>query len=218
MIYNAKISNGNRQDIINYIRMKKSQGSFRVIDVGGSYIGWSFPIVDAIIDFNDVTGPNSEHITHFKCDITQPKEWDKILNYIADNGRYDFCICSHTLEDIINPVFVCEQIAKIADAGYIAVPSKYRELSRFEGLYRGYIHHRWIFCIKNNVVIGFPKIGYIEQCSDFDSISDMNIDKCDLSFYWKDSIEIRYLNNNYLGPDVTSVIQYYTNLCRYDYL
>lgn len=223
MIYGTKISDGNRQEIINYIRTKKSQGLFRVVDVGGSFVGWSAPIVDAIIDFNDPITPAgkrdvSSDIKYFKCDITHPGGWGEILNYITQTGKYDFCICTHTLEDIINPVFVCEQMTSIARGGYIAFPSKYRELARFEGNYRGYIHHRWIFTIKNNVVIGFPKIGYIEGCLDFDVVADVNAAKSDLSFYWKDTIEIVYMNNNFLGPDVASVIQYYKDLCRYDYM
>ena len=217
MIYNAKISNANRQEVLEYIRMKKSEGVFRVVDVGGSYVGWSVPIVDAIIDFNDCVGLPS-HIKHFKCDITNHVGWTAILEYVSRMGKFDFCICTHTLEDIMNPVFVCQQIMLIALSGYIAVPSKYRELSRFEGDYRGYIHHRWIFSIKNNVVIGFPKIGYIENCVLFDTIADLSENKSDLSFFWKDTLDIVYLNNNFLGPNVKSVVEYYNDLCRYDFM
>ena len=206
MIYNVKITDGNRQGVIDYICMHKSKGLFTVIDVGGVFGGWSTPFVDAIIDFNDLVGGNPPHITHFKCDITNPREWDTVLDYVRRFGKFDFCICTHTLEDIMNPVFVCEQIAKIALGGYIAFPSKYRELARFEGEYRGHIHHRWIFAVKNGVIIGFPKIGYLENCIDFDSIADLADNKSDLSFYWENYIDIVYLNNNFLGPNIRSVI------------
>ena len=218
MIYSVKLTNGNRQEVSEYIRMKKSQGKFRVVDVGGVFFGWSMPFIDALIDFSDPVGSLPSHIKHFKCDITNPQDWSGVIEYVGREGKYDFCICTHTLEDIMNPVFVSEQIAKISLAGYIAFPSKYRELAKFQGDYRGYIHHRWIFTVKNNVVIGFPKIGMIENCKAFDSIADLSEHKADLSFYWKDAIEIVYLNNNFLGPDVASVIEYYADLCRYDYL
>jgi len=219
MIYNVKITNGNRQEVADYIRIKKSAGQFRVVDVGGVFGGWSMPFVDAIIDFNTpVVDVNFSHVKHFKCDITNPRDWEEVLSYVGVSGKFDFCICTHTLEDIMNPVFVSEQIAKIALSGYIAFPSKYRELAKFQGDYRGYIHHRWIFTVKNNVVIGFPKIGFMENCSAFDSIADLSDNKSDLSFFWKDAIDIVYLNNNFLGPDVGSVIEYYADLCRYDYL
>jgi hypothetical protein len=90
--------------------------------------------------------------------------------------------------------------------GYIAFPSKYRELSRFEGQYRGYIHHRWIFTIKNEVVYGFPKINYLETNFIFDHVSDISENKSDLSFFWKDTIPLKYINNNFLGPNIASVI------------
>jgi hypothetical protein len=152
---------------------------------------------------------------HFKCDITHPDSWAEVLSYVEENGKYDFCICSHTLEDIMNPVYVAEQIQKIAKEGYVAVPSKYRELSRFEcgsTGYRGYIHHRWIFDMRDNIFIGYPKINYLDSTNVFDKIADMDEYKSDLSFYWKDKIDINYINNNYLGPNVHSVINYYNDL------
>jgi len=210
MIYNIKISNGDRNDILDYIYKQKKP--FTVVDVGGSMGGWSSPVVDCIIDFNDPI--NNSEILHFKCDITNPSSWLEILNYVEKNGKFDFCICSHTLEDIMNPVFVCEQICKISKEGYIAVPSKYKELYRFETnhKYRGYIHHRWIFNIENNKFIGYPKINYLDSNNIFDGIANNSENIQDLSFYWKDNIEIEYINNNYLGPNLNSVIDYYNGL------
>lgn len=212
--YNIKISNGSRNDVIEYIQKHKNERDFTVVDVGGSYGGWSSNYVDAIVDFNDIPSDN-KRITHFKCDITHPDSWRELLLYVENNGKFDFCICTHTLEDIMNPVFVSEQIQKIAKEGYIAVPSKYRELMRFENGnrgYRGYIHHRWIFDIINNIFIGYPKINYLDSTDIFDKISNMDDNKKDLSFFWKDNIDIGYINNNFLGPCVGSVIQYYNNL------
>jgi len=212
--YNIKISNGSRSDVIEYITNMRLKNKFTVMDVGGSLGGWSSNYVDAVADFNDVNDPENK-IKHFKCDITHPDSWKEILEYVQENGKFDFCICTHTLEDIMNPAYVSEQIAKIAKEGYVAVPSKYRELSRFEigtNGYRGYIHHRWIFDIVDNVFIGYPKINYIDVNAVFDRIADVDDNRCDLSFYWKDQIDIAYINGNYLGPHVDAVIGYYNNL------
>jgi hypothetical protein len=114
MIYNVKITDGNRQEVVDYICTNKSKGKFRVVDVGGSMFGWSMPFVDAIIDFNEPVYGIPTHITHFKCDITNHLDWNAVLDYVSKFGKYDFCICTHTLEDIVNPVFVSEQIVKIA--------------------------------------------------------------------------------------------------------
>jgi hypothetical protein len=43
-------------------------------------------------------------------------------------------------------------------------------------------------------------------------VADMDENKSDLSFYWKDSIDMIYINNNFLGPNVEAVINYYNNL------
>jgi len=215
MLYNFKLSNGNKNDVIKYILDKKSQGRFTVIDVGGSCSGWSAPYIDVLVDFNDLDNAYTSKIKHFKCDITHSDSYTDIMKYVEENGKFDFCICTHTLEDIMNPVFVCEQICKISKEGYISFPSKFRELSKFEkgSLYRGYIHHRWIFNVKDeNKIIAFPKINFIENSSIFDTIANMSEDLYDLSFYWKDNIEMEYINNNYLGPSVDAVIGYYNDL------
>ena len=34
----------------------------------------------------------------------------------------------------------------------------------------------------------------------------------DLSFFWKDNINLTYVNNNYLGPSCLDVINYYKDL------
>jgi len=118
----------------------------------------------------------------------------------------------------MNPVYVSEQISKIAKEGYIAFPSKFRELARWEGpYYRGYIHHRYIFDVYDNdnilKIIAYPKINYIENAI-FDKIANNDWNVFDLSFYWKDNIEIEYVNNNYLGPSVSAVIDYYNRLLQ----
>ena len=216
--YYFKISNHHdRDEVLNYLELQKIHNEkFTVVDVGGSVNGWSSKVVDAIIDFNDPF-EKQQHCKHFKCDITHPDSWKEILQYVHEFGKFDFCICTHTLEDIINPSFVSEQMSKIAKAGYIAVPSKYRELSRFENgpnNYRGYIHHRWIFDVVDNIFIGYPKINYIDSSPIFDTIADISENRSDLSFYWKENIDIRYINNNYLGPNVQSVMEYYNQLLQ----
>ena len=193
--YNIKIGDFSRDEVISHILHQRKHGQFNVVDVGGSMCGWSTAYVNAIIDFND-PAPIENKIKHFKCDITHPDSWTDILKYVDENGKFDFCICTHTLEDIMNPSYVCEQIAKISKAGYVAVPSKYRELSRFEcgpNGYRGYIHHRWIFDMVDTIFVGYPKINYLDATNIFDKTANMDDNKADLSFFWKDNIDIMYI-------------------------
>ena len=51
--YNIKISDGSKQGVIDYIVQNKKIKEFKVVDVGGSVVGWSSNYVDAIVDFND---------------------------------------------------------------------------------------------------------------------------------------------------------------------
>lgn len=71
----------------------------------------------------------------------------------------DVTICSHALEDVRDPVFVCSEIRRVSKQGYIEVPSKFAELSfGVESVrYAGYSHHRWIAEILNNKISFFHK-------------------------------------------------------------
>lgn len=215
MIEQVKLKSSHyREDVIAYIQEKRKEGSFTVLDVGGTIGGWSTPYIDALLDFQ---APNEmlPNIRYFQGDITHPDTWKQIHNYVEIHGPFDFSICTHTLEDIMNPGYVCEQLSKVSKEGYIAVPSKYIELSRIAGPYRGYIHHRWIFVVRNNQFIGYPKLNFIEYLHVDEMIKGKeNYD--DLSFFWKNNIEVKYLNNNYMGPRDIEVIQYFYTLLEKD--
>jgi hypothetical protein len=59
--------------------------------------------------------------------------------------RFDFVICSHTLEDIRDPIWVCAEINRIGKAGYIEVPSRLEEQTYgVHGPWVGWSHHRWL--------------------------------------------------------------------------
>lgn len=209
----VKLSNGSRNDILNFIKSQKSQKSFKVIDVGGGIYSWCSEYLDALVDIC----PNNKNnkFTIYEGDINDEKVWTNVLAYTEKYGKYDFCICTHTLEDIRNPLFVSKQIEKIAKAGYIAVPSKYTELSRFEfgpNCHRGYIHHRWIFDIIDNKMVGYPKLTIIEYMNDLDKIASLDHNIRDLNFIWHDNIDLQLYNKDYMGPDAQSVVTYLNSL------
>lgn len=214
-IIQSFISNNSRDNVIKYIKNKKENGKFTVIDIGGSADGWSAPYIDALVDMNE---SNSNFtFQRFYGDINKDKVWNDVKEYVMKNGKFDFCICTHTLEDIRDPLFVCEQMQEIAYEGYIAVPSKYIECARFEfgnNGPRGYIHHRWIFIISNNQFKGFPKLSFLEYMRELDNIASTNKDRSDLSFYWKDNIPIILCNNDYMGPSVEHVKDYFRELIK----
>jgi len=62
-----------------------------------------------------------------------------------DDGQFDFAICSHTLEDLRDPVWVCSELSRVARAGYVEVPSRTEELTYgIHGPWVGWAHHRWL--------------------------------------------------------------------------
>lgn len=125
-----------------------------VLDVGG----WasSDPRADWVIDIGswetrgyyhsrlaDRSSTDSERVTRDTWvvrDISDPTPWP-----FAD-GMFDYVICSHTLEDIRDPVSVCREIARIGRAGYIETPGAAIEVTRGieSPLWCGWHHHRWL--------------------------------------------------------------------------
>jgi hypothetical protein len=57
----------------------------------------------------------------------------------------DFVICSQTLEDVRDPLWVCSEMIRVGKRGYIEVPSRQAESSRgVEPNQVGWSHHRWL--------------------------------------------------------------------------
>lgn len=220
--YRIKIATSDRTEVLQYISEKKSQGPFSVIDVGGSANAWSANVMDALVDFK----PSNIDLKYknYSFDITDYEAWGNLEADVAKNGKYDFSICSHTLEDIMDPKMVIKKLVKISKAGFIAIPSKYAEFTRnihwsesCIGPHLGYIHHRWIFSFKNNKFIAYPKINFLE----YNEISKIigaaqNNNFFDLSFFWENDLNIEYINNNYLGPSPEAVVSYYRDLIHDD--
>jgi hypothetical protein len=64
------------------------------------------------------------------------------------DDQFDFVLCVTTLEDVRDPVWVCQEMSRVAKAGYLEVPSVLNELTwrlPGEGAYLGNRHHHW-FC------------------------------------------------------------------------
>jgi hypothetical protein len=108
------------------------------------------------------------------ADICDRRPWP-----FAD-GQFDFSVCSHTLEDIRDPIWVCSELMRVSRAGYIEVPSRLEEQSYgFQGPWAGWGHHRWLidlegdslsFVAKHHVLHNRPSqhfpAGFSESLSD----------------------------------------------------
>lgn len=208
-----------------FIRDIIKENEYSAIDIGGGCGGVFRDVVEAILDINDYQIPN---VKLYKGDMNLQNVWDTILHdrptLAYESGlqgcrKYDFAICSMTLEDISNPLLVCNNIERIAKRGVIIVPSKYRELSRgLHGSFRGFIHHHSIFNIERayngsycyDVLKCYPKLNLIEDAR-FDSLAGHE-DKTELIIFWEDKIDLKMVNDGFLGPTHDDVQNYYNQL------
>lgn len=215
-----------RAEVLDFI---KAQGpDFRVIEIGGA-TSFADGHLDAIIDINP---PLAQCNHFFQGNINMPEVWEKLqpgviavedknsphllAGHTEYRGKWDFAICTHTLEDISNPLFVCQMMSKIAKAGFIAVPSKFWEMGRFGiDTYRGFIHHRWIFDMVDGEFLGFPKINYIEN-KKFDLVASHSSAPAnkELFVWWEGDTGLKIINDDWLGPTEEAVMGYYDLLLK----
>ena len=80
---------------------------------------------------------------------------------------FDFVVCSHTLEDVRDPLRACSEIIRIGKAGYIETPSRIGEmLMSYDGLV-GAVHHRWLVDIRGNRISFRMKHHFLHTSTDF---------------------------------------------------
>jgi FkbM family methyltransferase len=195
---------GSRADYLTVIEKQKHG----VIDIGGVGNKWAGDRVTHTVDINGVESDNV-----FVGNISLPHVWKKVLDYVDKNGLFDYSIATHVLEDVGNPKLVCEMLGAISKRGLLAFPSKYKELIRQEGPYRGYIHHRWIFNVEDNQLVAYPKLGFLEHDTVFDELARKNqFGNEELQIEWLGKIDLKIVNDDFLGPNVESVKQYYRKL------
>ena len=145
--------------IFEKIKAEKAKNpNYTVVDIGGVTNGWTSDIIDLLVDINTTDTFNS-----LSVDICSTESLIKIQNYVEEHGMFDYAICTHTLEDIFNPIDILKILPTISKGGVISMPSANTEFSRCENPHwLGYIHHRWIFDHNNTTMLIIPKISVLE--------------------------------------------------------
>lgn len=107
-------------------------------------------------------GGDKEHFTKetwIQRDICDRRPWP------FKDKQFDFVICSHTLEDIRDPIGVCDEIMRVGKRGYIEIPS--REWESCRGLEHhkivGLSHHRWLIEVEESQIRFFQKYHIIHS-------------------------------------------------------
>jgi hypothetical protein len=128
-----------------------------VLDVGG----WAEPFArsDWVIDllpyatrglYGQPADPRAERFTAATWvvrDVCAREPWP-----FADD-QFAFAVCSHTLEDVRDPVWVCAELQRVARAGYVEIPSRLEEQAfGVQGPWVGWSHHRWLIDVEGDAI------------------------------------------------------------------
>lgn len=226
MIYISEVTNdlqGNRNRVLDYIRTNECS----TVDVGGAMGSWSEEVVSAFVDINASKYKGTDKQL-FDVNISDYEAWQPILDYVAKYGKFEFAICTQTLEDIQCPMVVLKMLPRIAAMGYIDVPSKYmelkpqefpsdpdREIWGIDGHILGYTGHRWIMSlVANDRLIMCPKLPFIEHMRGLDWWNKENPPGYHYCFWWTDDIPFEIVNDDFLGPNPPSVYNAYREALR----
>lgn len=120
-----------------------------ILDVGGasSPFGRATALIDIVpyeaINWSQSKGGNGNRVkkeNFTQHDICSREAWP------FKDKQFDFSVCSHVLEDIRDPLWVCSEMMRVSKAGYIEVPTREYETTfgiEIKNL-AGASHHRWI--------------------------------------------------------------------------
>ncbi len=139
---------------------KEGKVEAKILDIGG----WFAPCsqATAMVDIMPFETMNRSAAYGFSDMKIEKKNYHQVDISSIDrlpfaDKEFDFVICRHTLEDIMNPIKVCEEMIRVAKAGYIETPSRIYESTK--GVERpswcGHYHHRWFVEVFDNEII-FP--------------------------------------------------------------
>ncbi len=121
----------------------------RVLDVGG----WAQPFnrADAVIDLfpyetRAVYGSIGDGPERFDASTWYVHDINTSGPFPFPDDAFDFVICSHTLEDIRDPIGVAKELSRVGRRGYIETPSRRIEsiMGVEERNFAGWSHHRWL--------------------------------------------------------------------------
>ena len=195
-------------------KLLEEKPNARILDVGGNHNTWAKQYATHYVDIFEVPGTKT-----FQGNMNMYHVWQEVYKDVELNGKFDFCVCTHTLEDICNPRMPLYFMPHIAQEGYIATPSKYAELTTNIYALRGSVHHRWIFNREiNNRIVIYPKINWMERETKFDKVCYPSWDAMladqteEIQFFWKEEIDYEFINDDYLGPSDDAIFNNYNRL------
>ena len=122
-----------------------------------------------------------------------------------EDKAFDFVYCRHVLEDLYDPFHVCDEMSRVAKAGYIEVPSPMSEMCRgIDGTgsphWRGYHHHRYFVWNHEGVLHFLTKYPMVEfiQLNDREVVRIMREHPLCWNSYllWTGEIKYKYFQHD----------------------
>ncbi len=182
------------REIIEKYKLKKD---IRVLDIGGSMEQRKHIRVDTLVDIiapeDAPYTPSKLKARNFvKLDITKEK-----LPF--GNREFDFCLCTHTLEDLTDPFLVISEMQRVAKKGLIITPcwgadmvfSHVDATDWLTGIRRlpGQAHHKWFFeKVGRNTLRVVSKVYPVLYTSKF-HVTEWRGEP-EMIFYWHGGFEV----------------------------
>ena len=182
------------QQIIEKFNIKPSD---RILDVGGSMKQHDELQIDTLVDIirpeEAPYGKSKLKAEHFvRLDVTKDKLPFK-------NKEFDFCICTHTLEDLPYPFLAIDEMFRVAKRGLIVTPSMGAEMvfSHIDltnwatGPRRipGKGHHKWLFYKEKDKMVVLPKNYPLLYSGEFHFTGWLGEEE--LVYYWEKKIKYK---------------------------
>ena len=202
--------NGSVKNLIGDVKKIISDNNYKTIDIGASLQFWSYPECKFVADIVKI---EQEGVKFFDFNIQNKNTWTELLNYVEEHGKFDYSICSHTLEDVITPTDLLELLPRISKKGYIAIPSKYNEfMFLWDNKYRGNAHHKQIIDVKDDMICIYPKYPFIEVFEETDKVLENNLGN-ELVVFWEDEIPYKFFaQDNIFHSDGDLIKQFYKQI------
>jgi hypothetical protein len=174
----------------------------QVLDIGG----WHSPLnrANAVID---IMPYETRHQANALLTDVWPEERFTKESFVQTDicqapwpfadKQFDFVVCSHTLEDLRDPITVCREIIRVGKRGYIEVPSRLVESTKGveRPFYCGYYHHRWLCEMDGKTLVFQFKPAMLHAYRRFhfskSPLKRINPKYDALGFFWEDSFSFK---------------------------
>ncbi len=179
----------------------------RVLDIGGwaepllraNYIMDVFPYETRSLGYHgigciprSVTYPEPRNGERFTRDTWVIHDICSQSPFPFPDKMFDFVVCSHTLEDVRDPIRACNEIMRVGRAGYIETPARLWEQTMRPSGIVGEGHHRWMVQIEENTIRFYGKPHFLHTSKNYyvpnAFVKNERIDEDKVTFlFWEDS-------------------------------